>query len=72
MILIHSQNFYDRKTGQKHKVEVTFGHISPISNGHYDLRIDDSIHSEHKRKGKAFDAIADVISQNDWTAINPF
>lgn len=70
MILIHSQNFYDRQSGQEHKVEVTFGHINPLSNGHYDLRVDGEIHSEHKFKGRAFDEIAEMIKENDWTAVN--
>ena len=49
-----------------------FGHISPMSRGRYDVRVDGDFYSDHDSKAQAFDEIVDIIKTYNWTPIKPF
>ena len=70
MIHIQTQNFYERHTGTKHEVTISFGGINPVSRGYYRVTVDGEFHSIADDKGKAFNDVVDIIKQNDWTSIN--
>ena len=69
MVRVHTQDFYERSTGKKHEVVINFGCINPLSNGHYEVKVDDQHHSDHKWKQKAFGAVVEIIRTNDWTPV---
>ena len=68
MINIHYQNFYER-TGTKHEIAINFGWVNPASNGHYEVLVDNTTHSKHRFKGDAFDAVVEIIRENNWKPI---
>lgn len=71
MVLVHTQKFYEKYTGEKHEIAVTFGWISPVSRGTYRVTVDDEFYSNHDSRGQAFDEVADIIKVNNWTSICP-
>ena len=72
MIHVQTQNFYERHTGDKHEVTVLFGWISPVSHGHYQVRVDGEFYSDHDSKLHAFDEVVDIIKTNNWSPVKPF
>ena len=71
MINIQTQTFYERHTGEKHEVTIDFGWINPVSNGHYEVRVDDEFYATAEHKAQAFDEVVDIIRTNNWTPICP-
>ena len=71
MINIQTQSFYEKYTGIKHEISINFGWISPVSNGRYEVCVDDEFYSTAEHKAQAFEEVIDIIKTNNWTPINP-
>ena len=65
------QNYFERFTGDKHEISITFGHISPVSNGHYEVRVDGDFYSSHDSRHHAYDEIEDIVKINNWSPLKP-
>ena len=72
MVLIHDQDFYNRKTNERHNIRIGFGWISPVSNGTYRVFMDDVVQAEVKTKRMAFDKAVELIKDNNLTDIKRF
>ena len=66
MILILTQRFYERFTGEAHEVAVLFREHSI-----YEVRVDGEFYATAENKVQAFDEVADIARLNNWTAICP-
>lgn len=68
-MLVHNQTFYERHTGQPHKIMVTFDH----RNGSkcYDVRVDNEFYATAEHRSGAFDEVVDIIKANNWSPLRP-
>ncbi|MBQ6679510.1 MAG: hypothetical protein IJM76_05750 [Lachnospiraceae bacterium] len=71
MVHVQTQRFYEKYTGAPHEVTVTFGHVSIVSHGWYDVRVDGEFWSNHDSKAQAFEEVVDIIKTNGWSPICP-
>ena len=67
-MMIHSQNFYERHTGDRHEVQITFE-----CNGRkvYEVRVDGEFYSTAESKVQAFDEVVDIIRYFNWSPLKP-
>ena len=71
MVHISTQIFFERHSGEKHTISITFWGISPVSRGYYRVDVDNEFYSTHDMKADAYDEVVDIIKCNNWTSINP-
>lgn len=64
----YGQNFYERITGIKHRIEVQFHYNNRRV---YEVRVDDEFYSTAETRAQAYDEVADIIRSNNWSGICP-
>lgn len=65
-MLVHDQNFYDRRTGKRHNISITFEYVATRL---YTVWVDEEFHSDSKTKGEAFDKAVEVLKATNWSPV---
>lgn len=68
MILVHSQKFFERYTGEEHDISITFEYIGYKS---YKVTVDGDFYSNHDSQGQAFDEVEDILKYTNWSPLRP-
>lgn len=65
-MLVHDQNFYDRHTGKRHNISITFEYVARRL---YIVWVDEEFHSYNETEGEAFDKVADILKSANWSPV---
>lgn len=65
-MLVHDQNFYDRRTGKRHNISITFEYVATRL---YTVWVDEEFHGDSKTRGEAFDKAAEVLKTTNWSPV---
>ncbi len=70
MIHLKTHTFYEEATGKKHEISISFGGISPVSNGHYEVIVDGQTYSTDKSANMALYSMFEIIERNNWIPVD--
>lgn len=65
-MLVHDQNFYERHTGKKHNVSITFEYVARRL---YVVWVDEELYGYSETEGNAFDKVAEILKTTNWSPV---